>query len=592
MTGEMFFVLAVVLVTVLLFAWEKLPVDLVSIMVMSALILSGVVSPGEGISGFSHPATVTVTAMFVLSGGLYRSGAVNFVGEALLRIGRRNFWLALLALMLTAGTMSAFINDTAVVAIFLPIVMGLSRDLKISPSKLLMPLSFGALFGGVCTLIGTSTNILVSAIAVKSGAPAFGMFEFSKFGVIILVTGILYMFFIGVRLIPERGGENGMALEDVRREYQVEVTVDPDAECIGETLARSELAKLEIDIQELIRDGIRVRLPVQDVPLKANDLLRVRCDVDQVRKLLEMAGFSLRSKAHWHETVEEEGTLLVEAVIGPNSRLEGKTLKDARFRTLVGGTVHGIRHRGRLMLSRLEDTVLYPGDVLLIEMPTKLLELLHGYQAFVVISEAVSQDFRRKKIPVAIAIIASVVVSAAIGLVPILVGAVVGAVLMVLTGCLTLEEAYEVIQWKIVFLLGGVLALGLAMERTGTALYLANQLVATVGVWGPIALVSAFYLMTSVMTEIMSNNATAALLTPIAIATAAALNIDSRPFLMAVTYAASAAFMTPVGYQSNTLIYGPGRYKYVDFLKVGTPLNLLFWLLATFLIPVFWPFHP
>ncbi len=592
MTGEMIFVLAVILGAVLLFAWEKYPVDLVSVMVMAALILSGVVTPVEGISGFSHPATVTVTAMFILSGGLYRTGAVNFVGEILARLGRRNFWLGLLALMLTVGVMSAFINDTAVVAIFLPIVMGLSRDLKISPSKLLMPLSFGALFGGACTLIGTSTNILVSAIAVKHGAPAFGMFEFSQFGVIILGAGILYMFFVGVRLIPERGFEKGMALEDERREYLVEVTVDQDAEFIGETLGETELAKFDVDIQEIRRDGVRLRLPARDVALHPGDLLRLRCDVEQVRKMKVLHGFSLRSEARWHETLEEEGTLLVEAVVGPNSRLEGKTLKDARFRTLVGGTVHGLRHRGRMMLRPLEETVLAPGDVLLIEMPKKLLELLHGYQVFVVISEVDTPEFRRRKIPLAVAIIVAVVASAAFGLVPILVSAIVGSVLMVLTRCLTLEEAYEAIQWKVVFLLGGVLALGLAMEKTGTALYLANQLVATVGIWGPVALVSAFYLMTSLMTEIMSNNATAALLTPIAIATAEAVGVDSRPFLMAVTYAASAAFMTPVGYQSNTLIYGPGRYKYADFLKVGTPLNLMFWLLATWLIPFFWPFDP
>lgn len=592
MTGEMIFVLGVILVAVLLFAWEKYPVDLVSVMVMAALILSGVVTPAEGISGFSHPATVTVTAMFVLSGGLYRTGAVNFVGEILARLGRRNFWLGLLALMLTVGVMSAFINDTAVVAIFLPIVMGLSRDLKVSPSKLLMPLSFGALFGGTCTLIGTSTNILVSAIAVKHGAPAFGMFEFSQFGVIILGAGIAYMFFIGVRLIPERGFEKGMALEDAQREYLVEVTVDQAAEFIGETLGKTDLAKLDVDIQEIRRDGVRLRLPARDVALQPGDLLRLRCNVEQVRKIKLLHGFFLRSEARWHETLEEEGTLLVEAVVGPNSRLEGKTLKDARFRTLVGGTVHGLRHRGRMMLRPLEETVLAPGDVLLIEMPKKLLELLHGYQAFVVISEVDTPEFRRPKIPLAVTIIVAVVASAAFGLVPILVSAIVGSVLMVLTRCLTLEEAYEAIQWKVVFLLGGVLALGLAMEKTGTALYLANQLVATVGIWGPVALVSAFYLMTSLMTEIMSNNATAALLTPIAIATAEAVGVDSRPFLMAVTYAASAAFMTPVGYQSNTLIYGPGRYKYADFLKVGTPLNLMFWLLATWLIPFFWPFEP
>jgi len=589
MTIEIGIVLAFTLAAIILFATEKLPVDLVSIMVMIGLILSGVITPAEGLDGFSHPATVTVGAMFILSAGLYRTGAVNFIGSKLIQAGKKNFWLALVLLMATAGTFSAFINDTAVVAILIPVVLVLAQELKVSPGKLLMPLSFSALFGGVCTLIGTSTNILVSSIAVKHGQPPFGMFEFTPFGIVILVVGSLYMLLIGVRLIPEQKMEPDLRKQFGIGDYLVEIILEPDALSVGTVLGDSPLLRdLAIRSVDVYRDGGRLESPQEKLVLQAGDHLKVRCDLDNFRKLQGRRGISLRQESGTEE--KDDGTILVEAVIAPGSTLDGRSLKQARFRSRYGLTALAVRHRGLVMRENLEEMQLRAGDVLLFEMEKHHLDQLREDKTFVLVSEAEFPTFRKRRMAIAIAVIAFVVGSATTGVLPIFVTAVLGCVFMVLCRCLTLEEAYGSVQWKVIFLLGGVLALGKAMEKSGAALLIANMLVETVGALGPRALVSAFYLVTSIMTELMSNNATAALLTPIAIGVAESYGIDSRPLLMAVTYAASAAFMTPVGYQTNTLIYSLGHYRYVDFLRVGTPLNLIFWVLATIMIPWFWPF--
>lgn len=589
MTVEMIFVFALVAGAVVLFATEKIPIDIAALIVMSILLLSGIISPAEGIAGFSHPATMTVGAMFILSAALHRTGAVDFIGKKLVSAGKKNFWLALVSLMLMSGAFSAFINDTAVVAIFLPVALSLADELKVSPAKLLMPLSFSSLFGGVCTLIGTSTNIIVSSLAEQYGQRPFGMFEFSHFGLIILGTGTAYMLLVGVRLLP--GKEVG---EDLRKlfgigDYLVEIELTPDAKSVGTVLADSPLLR-DIDIRkvEVFRNGRLLDEPPDQLVLQAGDHLKVRCGLDAFRKLHERKGISLRHDRDQGETTE--ASVFVEAVIAPDSTLDGRSLRQARFRSRYGLTALAIRHRGHSMRENLEERILQAGDVLLFKVERHHLEQLEEDKTFVLVSEVEYPTFRRRKMLTALAIVTFVVVSAAFKLIPILVSAIIGCILMVLTRCITVSEAYESVHWNVIFLLGGVLALGKAMEKSGAAFFLADTIVGTVGAWGPYALLSAFYLLTAILTELMSNNATAALLVPIVIATADSIGVDARPFLMAVTFAASAAFMTPVGYQTNAMVYSLGHYRYSDFLRVGTPLKLLVWVLATIFIPRFWPF--
>lgn len=588
MTLEMILVLGLVVSAVILFATEKLPVDLTAMILMAAMLLSGLISPQEAIGGFSNPATVTVGAMFILSAGLFKTGAVNLVGSFLGRIGRISFWLALVVMMLMVGGLSAFINNTAAVAIFLPVALGIARDSGFSAGRLLMPLSFASMFGGVCTLVGTSTNILVSSIAESHGLPAFGMFEFSRLGLIFFAAGALYLLLIGVRLIPKRAAEARRGPLFGSGDYQIEIVLAPEARSVGTTLKKSPLLK-NIDIRSVsvFRDGVTVEEPADTLILQAGDHLKVRCDLENFRKLKERRGIILRQEIG---SSANEEAVLVEAVVASGSPLDGRSLKQARFGSRYGITALAIRHRGQVMRENMEEMRLRAGDVLLFEVDESHLELLRDDKTFVLVSQVGMPVFRKSRMGIAVLIVGGVVGAAAAGIIPIIAGAIIGCCLMVLSRCLTLDEAYAAINWQVIFLLAGVLTLGTALEKSGAARLLAGFLVDTIGALGPVALVSAFYLTTSLLTELMSNNATAALLAPIAISAAESLGVDSRPLLMAITFAASASFMTPVGYQTNTLIYGPGRFRYADFLRVGTPLNIIFWILATIFIPRFWPF--
>ena len=587
MTLEIALVLGLALSAIILFATERLPVDLTAMILLGAMLLSGIITPQEAISGFSNPATVTVGAMFVLSAGLFKTGAVNLLAGTLGRVSRISFSLLLLVMMLIVGTLSAVINNTAAVAIFLPIVLGVARESGISAGRLLMPLSFASMFGGVCTLIGTSTNILVSSIAERHGLAPIGMFEMTGLGLIFFAAGSLYMLLIGVRLIPDRGGPADRAVFG-SGDYQIEIVLEAEARSVGTVLSESPLLQdVAIRGVEVFRDGKLVQEADEHLLLQAGDHLKVRCDLENLRKLRARRGIALR-----HESGEgpSEEAVLVEAVVAPRSTLDGRSLKQARFRSRYGLTALAVRHRGVVMRENLETLPLRAGDVLLFEVEKEHLEQLREDRTFVLVSQVGLPLFRRSRMLIAIAIMTAVVLAAATGTVPIVTGAIVGCILMVLSRCLNLEEAYNAINWQVIFLLAGVLTLGTALEKTGAAHLLGNFLVESVGAWGPLVLMSGLYLVTSLLTEMMSNNATAALLAPIAIAAAEGLHIDSRPLLMAITFAASASFMTPVGYQTNTLIYGPGQFRYADFLRIGTPLNILFWILATLFIPQFWPF--
>lgn len=592
MTLEMLIVLGVILLAIFLFASEKIPVDLTAILVMAILLVTGIVSPTEGLSGFSNTATVTVGAMFILSAALQKTGAVNFLGTVATKAFKFNFWAGLIGTMIVVGLVSAFINNTPVVAVFIPIMLGVASANKISASRLLMPVSFASMFGGVCTLIGSSTNILVSAIAVGYGLPAISMFEFTKMGLVFFGAGILYMAILGTRMIPVHA--TGADLADKYRmdNYLTDIVLQRNAKSIGMRVADSPLVKeLEIDVLEVIRNGQRLLVPVSDIALKENDLLRVRCDIRQLQKLKERMGIQMKSDCQLHEKdFSCENLALTEVVVAPNSSLIGKTIKSSYFRNVFRATALALRHGGQLYNTGFADTPLRAGDAVLVETRKENYDELKNNKNFVIVSDVETPQYRKSKIIPALIIAAGVIVTATMGILPIMVGAILGAILLVMVGCLTLEEAYGAIDWKVIFLLGGIISLGTALEKTGAAMFLSNQMIHFLGVWGPVAIVSALYLLTALLTSMMSNNATAVLLAPIAISAASAMQVSPRPFLMAIAFAASASFMTPVGYQTNTMIYGVGQYRFFDFIKVGTPLTLLFWILATLLIPVFFPF--
>ena len=546
MTFDLLVVLAVLVGAVILFATGRLPVDLVALAVLAILVLTGIVSPQEGFQGFSNPATVTVAAMFVLSAGVYQTGILNALGLRLPRLGRRSLWLALIVMMAGVGAVSAFINNTAAVAIFMPIVIAASRDSGRSASQFLMPLSFAGMFGGVCTLIGTSTNILVNEIAVEHGIAAFGMFEFARLGLVFFAVGLLYML-VGVRLIPERRETEELTERFRLNDYLAEVVLLEDSVSVGKPLAEAPLLQdVDIDLLEIHRGGLLLVAPLPpDVILQAGDLLRVRGDVAKLEKLQRRKGVRLKPKARWRdEDLQSDQAVLVEAVVAPNSELEGRSLKAADFASRFGATALALRTRDGLLHERIGRAALRAGDALLCEVRRESLPRFRREEAFVVVSDITSPRFRARKALPALAILVAVV-AGTFGILPIAATATAGAVAMVLLRCLTLEEAYQAIPAKVIVLLAGVLTLGVGIDRTGGSTLLASFLVQAVGDWGPVALVAAFYLVTALLTALMSNNATAALLAPIAIAGAKEMGVDPRPMLMAVTFAASANFMTP-----------------------------------------------
>jgi di/tricarboxylate transporter len=591
MTFEIALTLFILVGSVFLFATEKLSIDLVALSVMATLLASGIITAEEGIAGFSNTATITVAAMFVLSAGLFRSGAVNAIGARLARLGNRFTWLAMLFLLVTIGVLSAFINNTAAVAIFMPVALAMSRDTKTSPSLWLIPVAFASMFGGVCTLIGSSTNILVSTMAEKHGQPAFSMFEFAPLGLVLFGCGILYVMLIGKRLLPPRRNVGDLMTTFGMGDYLTEIVLLPEAKSVGKPLRDSLLGKdFDIAILQIRRTGEPVSLPSPDTVLQEGDQLLVRCSVEKIKLLQNSVGIRLKPSSQWKDSdLESSEMVLVETVIAPNSLLKDRTLKQTRFRNRFGAVVLAIRHHGQLLYENLANTRLQAGDALLVEIRRSTLERLRETQEFVLISEVGLPNFRKHKMLPAILVMTGVVVAASLNIFPIVVAAVIGCILMILLDCITLQEAYASIEWRVIFMLAGILSLGTAMESTGAAVLLSEWTLRFMGSWGPIAVLSALYLLTTILTQAMSNNATAILLAPIALAAADTMHVNPRPFLIAVTFAASMSFMTPVAHQVNTLVYGPGQYRFRDFLRVGTPLTVLFWILATWLIPVFWP---
>ena len=592
MSLEILFIFALIGLAVVLFVWERVSFDVTAVILLSALLLTGILTPEEGFSGFSNPATITIGAMFVLSEGLYRTGALNGVGDYFGRLGAQSPRRAVFIMMAIVAVLSMFINNTAVVAIFIPIIMGVAAERSLSASRLLMPLSFASMLGGVCTLIGTSTNILVSSIATDYGLEPFGMFEFAPLGLVLLVCGFAYLFLGGIRLIPERRTGEDLAGSFEMNAYLTDVVLEPEFAHLGRPLDADRLTRdLDLDVVQLFKDDEAFDVHTPEVVLEAGDVLRIRGNAREIQKLLDREDLSLLPAKAWYDVDLRQGRhTLVEAVVAPDSALEGKTIRRVHLDERFGALVLAIRQRGALRQEALGQVRIAGGDSLLLTLDADRTQEIEQDPSFVLVSEVGIQRFRSNKTPLAIAILAGVVGTAALDVLPIVVSAVTGGLLLVLTGCLTTEEAYRAINWKIIFLLAGVLPLGLAMEKTGAADLLSNSVITAVGSWGPTAVLSGFFLLSMLLTNVISNQATAVLLAPIAIETAGLLEVSPHPLLIAVTFAASLSFMTPVGYQTNTLIYGPGQYRFTDFTKIGAPLNALLWVLATFLIPVFWPF--
>ena len=588
MTAEILLVMAILVGAVALFVSEKYPIDFVALLVLGTLLAFGLVTPQEGVSGFSNPATITVGAMFILSAGLQKTGATAVIGQLMVRFGR-NYFTALVVIMGSITVISAFINNTAAVAVFIPLVMMVAARRKIAASKLLIPLSYASQFGGVCTLIGTSTNLLVSSISDEAGYGAFSMFEFSKMGLILFVTGVLFFFLFGRWLLPERQAQE-LAVTYQLGEYITELRVAANSRLVGKSVLESRLGEdHDVTVLKLLHVEKATWAPLRQ-PMMAGDVLLVRGKLSELMRLRDSAKLELNAEFKLRDAaLQTEDLRLVQALVAPGSDLIENNLKQVDFRNRYKALVLAIQRRGEPIREKLNSVVFHLGDALLIQAHEAEIRKLRTDPNFIVLDEVQGATLRHKA-PIVLAILVAVVGLAAFNIMPILITALLGCLAMVLTRCLRLEEAYHAINWQVIFLLAGILPLGIAMQKSGAAGAIAGSAVGMVGHLGPVAVLAAVYLMTSIMTDTMSNNAAAVLLAPIAISTAEQIGVDPRPFLMAITFAASTGFSTPVGYQTNTMIYNPGGYKYTDFLRTGVPLSILFWILSVIFIPRFWSF--
>ena len=573
---------------VALFVSEKFPLDIVAMLGLGVLLVLGLVTLQEGLSGFSNPATLTVACMFVLGAGLQKTGATAVVGQLMVRFSR-NHYTALVVIMVTVTIMSAFVNNTAAVAVFIPLVTILADRRRISASKLLIPLSYASQFGGVCTLIGTSTNLLVSSISEQAGLGSFSMFEFTRMGLILFVAGVAYFLVFGRWLLPDRQRRELAATYHLG-DYVTELRVRGNSPLVGKSVLESKLGEdHDITVLRVLDAGEEGWAPLRRV-IQPDDVLLVHCSLPDLIRLRGTMGlridadFTLRD-----ESLQTEDLRLVQALVAPGSALIGSTLKDRDFRNRYKALVLAMRRKGETINDKLSSVKLNMGDSLLIQAHEASIRDLRRSSDFIVLDE-VPGTALRDKAPLVIGILLAVVGLAAFDVLPILVSALVGCVALVMTRVLRPEEVYQAINWQVIFLLAGVLPLGIAMHTSGAAGFMAEHAVGWVGDLGPVAVLAAIYLLAALMTETMSNAAAAVLLAPIAISTAEQIGVDPRPLLMAITFAASTGFSTPVGYQTNTMIYVPGGYRYTDFLRAGMPLNILFCILSVIFIPRLWAF--
>ncbi len=584
-------VLGILGVVIVLLVTERLRADVVAMLSLAALVVFRILPPERALSGFSSPATVTVACMFVLSAGLKESGFVRVLGDRLLRHGPSSEWGLLLVVALLIGPISAFINNTAAVAVFLPIVMQVCRGHGVSPSKVLMPMAFFAILGGTCTLIGTSTNILVTSMAAARGVRPFGMFEFSPLGLVVFAVGAVYLLVVGRRMLPPRVEAEPRVEGSSLTRYLGEVRVVSGSPLVGRTLVEAAVAeRYGIEVLGVVGAG-GVAVPAVDPPrLAAGDTLLVKASARTLVGLPPAAGLAVRTGKHLSDAdLRAVDSVVLRAVVPPNSRLEGRTVKGVDFRNRYGATALALHRVGEEVVDTVGRVRLRVGDELLVLAPRANLDRLRAQGDLLVLTEEDS-PLPPAKAVVAAATVAGVVTTAATGVLPVAAAALVGCAVLVLTGCLPAHKVHESVDWKVVVLLGAIIPLGAALESSGAAAEAVRGILWLVGDRGPRVVLGAFTLATYLLTGFMSNNATAALMVPIVLSTAQAMGVDGRPFLVAVMFAASAAFYTPVGYQTNLLVYGPGGYRFGDYTRVGGPLNLVFWAIVTLLTPVLFPF--
>lgn len=595
---EHLIILGIILLALILFASEVIRPDVVAIGVAVLLMLTGIVGYEAGFSGFSNPAVITVIAMFILSSGLVRTGVADYIGEQMIRVSGKSNIMITVVVMLTVGIMSAFMNNIGATAILLTSVFAIARKTKYESAKLLMPLSFGSLLGGLTTLIGTPPNLLVSASLAEYGYESFSMFDFLPTGLAVLAAGILYMAFVGHYLIPVRKKPDGFTESYKLEDYITEISLTDESSFAGKTIQDSGLQnEYNLTVLKIRRKEDKSELSVNPTPstvLQAGDIMLVKGNVDELLQVKEGSDFDIHiEKKVQDENLKGEDVQLAEVAIAPNAGILGRTIKQADIRKRFGVLAIALHRRGHVFKQNYANVSLEVGDVILVQgTPDALTELARN-RNFLVVNKLEHEPRQTHKAPYAIGIMLLAIITASTGLLHISVAGFMGVVLMVLFGCVKAENLYRDVEWRVIFLIAGMMPLGIAMDdnHAGTASWLASYVVEYAGAYGPYFMMGCLFIFTTVLTGVMSNAATAVLLSPIAISIAANMGIQPHAFLMTIAISASASFVTPIGHQANVLVYGLGGFRFLDFARVGGPLTVIIFLVTMLVVPIVWPFE-
>jgi di/tricarboxylate transporter len=583
----------ILLLTFYLLITEKISIDLTAIGIMVLLVLSKILSPQEAVSGFANRAVVTVAAMFVVSKGLMRTGGVEFLGREIIKLARGDCRLALIIILIFVAVASAFINNTPVVILFIPVIMSLCCEFGLSPSKFLIPVSYTSILAGTCTLIGTSTNIIISDLSVSYGYPGLAMFELSVIGVPLTIAGILLLYFFAPRLLPDLADPICGLGEGAHRRYLAELKIPLKSDLIGRSPGEIFKEKYpSIKVVELINKSHIYRPDRVRLTIAAGDMLLVKGSLNDLVGILHNEKVELPSSEKGLVLgPQKDPPIVVELMISPHSSLRGQHLSQTDLAGNPEVNIIAVKRSNLHITERqIHDVRLRTGDILLVWCHESRLKSIRSGTEYLVIEDVYEELVHKRKAWWSIVNFAGMVATATLGLADIMICALTAAFLMIATGCLQVRDAYRALQGDVLLLIAGTIALGLAMQKTGASLFYAQAFLNLFSGFSPTIILGAVIFFTSFCTQLLSNNATAVLLLPIAVSTAMGIGVDPQPFIIGICFGASACFATPMGYQTNLMVYGPGGYSFTDFMKLGVPLNIFVVVASTLLIPMVWPF--
>jgi di/tricarboxylate transporter len=583
---EIILVLSLLIIAIILFATEKLSVDVVTLILLIILTSSRILTPEEAFAGFSSDFIIILASIFVISGALQQTGFLDTVGSRLVKVASGNVNMLMVYIMIITGSISAFMNNTTVTALFIGPVMGLCKRLNLSPSKLLMPMAFASILGGTCTLIGTSTNVAVSGFMEKTGLEGVSLFELAPLGLIMFVVGIAYMTVFGRFLLPS-AADGSLTDNYAIKEYLSEIVIVKDSPLIGQHVFTSHLAKMGIRILNIVR-GKDNFLPDHQTVVLEDDMMLVECKIDDLIKAKDVNGILIKAEMLTDQDLESGSARLAEMLVTPQSSLISKTLKESDFRQRFGLVVLAMHRFDQTLRNKIGDIRIKTGDVLLVQGIPHKIDSVKAGQDLIVLGEFTPMLNKKKRSYSTVAAFVLAVLAGTAGLAPLSICFLSAAVFTVLIRAISPQQAYQSIDWRLLVLIGGMSAFGVAMEKTGAAAYMADIIIANLEPYGVIPIVAGFVILTVFLTQPMSNAAAALVVLPVALKTAMQLQANPRTFAIAIMLAASVSLITPFE-PSCILVYGPGKYRFMDFFKTGSLLTFMLVIIIVLMVPVFWP---